>query len=153
MISPEVSAARASSVVALLDALIHHEGNLTISLTCIVADVQSSQEGADDARTVSVFYTTSLAQVVGPPYKGPSLAILAWQWLEAKGSLQMDFAITMTDQSSQKFPRFAAHLDFISRLVYPDFLTMKSYNSLIAGKVTVSYFLDVLLPIIHIKLW
>lgn len=43
-------------------------------------------ENSNDARTVTVFYTASLAQVVGPSYKAPNLAILAQQWLQAKGT-------------------------------------------------------------------
>ncbi|KAJ3534487.1 hypothetical protein NM688_g7130 [Phlebia brevispora] len=66
MISPEVSAARASAIVALLQALLLYE------------------ENSNDARTVTVFYTASLAQVVGPSYKAPNLAVLALQWLQAK---------------------------------------------------------------------
>ncbi|KAF7799424.1 hypothetical protein EIP86_010659 [Pleurotus ostreatoroseus] len=66
LISPDVSASRASAIVSLLQALLHYEDN------------------SNDARTVTVFYTASLAQVVGPSYKAPNLAILAQQWLQAK---------------------------------------------------------------------
>ena len=48
--------------------------------------IDNRSDNSNDARTVTVFYTASLAQVVGPSYKAPNLAILAQQWLQAKGT-------------------------------------------------------------------
>ena len=85
MISPEVTAIRASAIVALLHALQNYEGTpVTVLLWHDGQPLLFTVEDSD-TRTVSLFYTESLAQAVGPTYKAPNLAVLALQWLRAEG--------------------------------------------------------------------
>ncbi|TFK48775.1 WD40 repeat-like protein [Heliocybe sulcata] len=69
-ISPEVSAARALGVIALLRALALFE------------------EFADAANTVTTFYASSLEGLVGSGYRAPSPTYLANAWLNGAGELR-----------------------------------------------------------------
>ncbi|KAK7689913.1 hypothetical protein QCA50_006552 [Cerrena zonata] len=63
-ISPEVSARRATALIALLQVLLHYEVD------------------SPDVETVITFYTTALGQLVGDSFQSPSLPVLARIWLE-----------------------------------------------------------------------
>ncbi|CAL1713651.1 unnamed protein product [Somion occarium] len=63
-ISPELSAFRASTIVALLQTLLQCEG------------------APSDLETIVAFYTVALGQLIGESYQAPSLPLLARIWLE-----------------------------------------------------------------------
>ncbi|CAK5284382.1 unnamed protein product [Mycena citricolor] len=70
VVSGEISAARALSIVVLLRTLALFD------------------ELADSASTVMAFYMTSLSGVVGPHYKAPSLVYLARRWFDSSNELR-----------------------------------------------------------------
>ncbi|KAI0345585.1 hypothetical protein BDW22DRAFT_1426257 [Trametopsis cervina] len=67
-ISSEVSALRAVSVLALLQALLPYE------------------EKSDHLHTISAFYCASIGPIVGGTYQAPSLVLLGRIWLQARAS-------------------------------------------------------------------
>lgn len=85
-ISPDVSALRATTIVALLQALVPYEG-LEFGLRCVVASlILLYTEKADNVQTVSAFYTASVAQCVGDSFQSPSIPFLARVWLNSRGT-------------------------------------------------------------------
>jgi hypothetical protein len=88
-ISPEFSAARALSIVAVLRVLGLIEGRAVLPSNAGFAELLVSGL-TDDCNTVLAFYATSLAQVVGASFQAPSLAYLAWHWFESSSQSPAD---------------------------------------------------------------
>ena len=80
-ISPEVSAARALSIVTLLRVMALFEGSaMYAQIDAFVLTPYT--ELSEAANTVMTFYATSLASAVGPSYQPPSLVFLAQRWFD-----------------------------------------------------------------------
>ena len=82
-IHPDTTAIRLVTIITLLRVFLNFEGEKDLLSLVILTEQSQGYEAA--ASAVIVFYTTSLAEAVGPHFKAPSLKYLAQAWLDSPG--------------------------------------------------------------------